>query len=264
MAVNPNVLWLTRSRSELVQQVMQGLSCECEIKALDSILQCNSAGEAMSGHGVAVIEPVGLKGLAEPNDLIQLAKLLKCSFILVLLPKAVEHQTSAWLNAGADRCLPVDTSIVVVQAMLRALLNRCCGQLATYTEHGSLRFEHDTNTLVHENARVELTYKETLLTSLLLRNVHRHLRRDELFQVLCSDGKGNSDPALVSLYIHRLNKKLRGYGVRIAHKRGYGYRILEDFPHDRAASAIDGSSPEQKLSRRMFDRELFRQTWLRF
>ncbi len=263
IAVNPSVLWMVTAGSALVHQVMQGMTCELAIRGLDSFFQSNSAGEEVSGQGVAVIELAEKDEFSEPADLNNLSKRLNRALILVLLPKAMEHQTSAWLNAGADRCLSAETSIVVIQAMIRAMLHRCCGELATYTEHGMLRFEHDTNTLFRENTRIELTHKETLLASLLLRNVNRHLKRDELFQVLCFDGKRNSDPAVVYLYIHRLNKKIRGYGIRIAHKRGYGYRIIDDRPHDAASNALDWSSQQQELSHRMFDREIFRQTWLR-
>ncbi len=239
------------------------MSGECMIKELDSFLQCTAVVEAVSECGVAVIELAGMDDFAQPDILIHLTKRLNCSLILVLLPQTIAYQTTAWLNAGADRCLPEEADIAVIQAMIRSMLNRCCGLFATYTEHGLLRFEHDTNTLFHGSARVDLTYKETLLTSLLLRNVNRHIRRDELFQLLCSYGKRSSDPAVVYLYIHRLNKKLRSYGLRIAHKRGYGYRILDDHAHDRAANTLDCTSPEQRLSHPIFDREIFRQTWLR-
>lgn len=263
IAVNPQVLWLTGRKSELITQVMQAMTCGCVVKELDSFLQCTALLEKVGEHGVAVMELTGVQDLPPPDVLMNLSMRWNHPLILVLLPKAIGHQTTAWLNAGADRCLPAETDIALIQAMIRSMLNRCCGQPATYTEHGLLRFEHDTNTLLHGNARVELTYKETLLTSLLLRNANRHIRRDELFQLLCVDGKRNSDPAVVYLYIHRLNKKLRGYGLRIVHKRGYGYRMRDDLPKERASKACDCPSPAQKLGNHLFDREIFRQTWLR-
>ena len=244
-------------------QVMQAMTCEDEIKELASFFQCTAALEQGSEYGVAVIEPAGLDDFVQADVLMTFLKRLNRSLILVLLPKAIGHQTTAWLNAGADRCLPAETDIAVVQAMIRSMLNRFRGQLARYTEHGLLRFEHDTNTLFHGNVRVELTHKETLLISLLLRNANRHIRRDELFKRLCADSKRNTCPTAVYLYIHRLNKKLRGYGIHIAHKRGYGYQIHDGPPTDRAAKAFDCTSPAQKSSHYIFDREILRQTWLR-
>lgn len=263
VAVSASVLWLTSRRSELVTRVMNAMTCEFEIKELDSLLQCTAVVDEMSGYGVVVIELTGVDQFVRPDGLNTLFNRLNCSLVLVLLPKTIAYQTTAWLDAGADRCLPAETDTALIQAMIRSMLNRCCGQLATYTEHGLLRFEHDTNTLFHGNGRIDLTYKETLLTSLLLRNVNRHIRRDELFQLLCSDGQRTSDPAVVYLYIHRLNKKLRGYGLRIAHKRGYGYRMLDVLPNDRTAKVLDCPSLEQKAGNYTFDREIFRQTWLR-
>ncbi len=242
---------------------MQTMTCDCEIKELSSFPQLIDVFEKVSGYGVVVFELAGTDNFAQPNVISNLTNQLKLPMILLLLPKAAEHQAAAWLNAGADRWLPAETSISVIQAMIRSMLNRCCGHPATYTEHGVLRFEHDTNILFHANAKVELTYKETLLTSLLLRNVNRYIGRDQLFQVLCSESKRNSDPAVVYLYIHRLNKKLCPYGIRIAHSRGYGYRILYEFPYDRATKAFDCLPATQWKSHLTFDRELLLQTWLR-
>lgn len=262
IAVNPSVLWLTNPKSELKTQVMQAMTCECESKDLGSFLQGTAVIDNVSESGVAVIELAQVDQFVPPDVLMNLSQRLKCSLILVLLPKPIVHQTTAWLNAGADRCLSAETDIAVIQAMIRSMLNRCCGQFATYTEHGLLRFDRATDTLFHGNARVELNHKETLLTSMLMRNMNRHLQRDELFQILHSDGKRNSDPAVFYVYIHRLNKKLCGYGLHIAHKRGYGYRILDDLAGNQATKAFDSLLPEQKLSHYIFDREIFRQTWL--
>lgn len=261
--MNQSVLWLGSLRSELMTLVMQTMVCKYEANDLSSPSQFIDVFGKVHKYDVAVFDLTGLDNFAQTTVITNLSNILNLPMILVLLPKAIEYQAAAWLNAGADRCLPAEISISVIRAMIRSMLHRCSGQPATYTEHGLLRFEHDTNTLFYENAKVELTYKETLLTSLLLRNVHRYIGRDQLFDVLCSDSKKYSDPALVYLYIHRLNKKLCHYGIHIGHSRGNGYRILYEFSHNRATKTFDCSFGTLWKSQHSFDLALFSKTWLR-
>ena len=112
--------------------------------------------------------------------------------------------------------------------MVRSMLHRRQGLVAPYTEHGRLRYESDTRTLFHESNRIALTQRETLVASLLFQQLRRYVRHDEIMQALCEMGQSECSPALVSLYIHRINKKIRPFDVQIGFKRGYGYRLHAD------------------------------------
>ena len=226
-AVTTSIRWMCMQASSMYPEVMQGMASE--------YVHCDPDTMELSTHAfwrgpceVLVLEPGCAQASVDACGLHNIIQSSERALTLVLLPAAQASQAIAWLNAGADRCLPRETDIRVIQAMIRAMLHRRRGLLATYTEHGQLRYESDTQTLSCGSVRVPLTRRETLVASLLFQHLRRHVRHDEIMQALCSAGPGACAPTLVSLYIHRINKKIRPFGVCIGFKRGYGYRLHAD------------------------------------
>lgn len=143
---------------------------------------------------------------------------------LVLLPEPAAAQVVSCLDAGVDRCMSRDSDPRLIQAMIRSMVLRCRGQAATYTEHGLLRFDHATGTLFHPSGRVPLTHRETLVIGVLFRQLQRHVHPREILQALSMQSIKQANAALVSLYVHRINRKILPYGACIGFKRGYGYK----------------------------------------
>ncbi len=230
--------WMCMQASSLFAQVTPGLPCEsflCPPETLRPSAQPQDLGPC----DVFVLELSDAQGSFEPELLRSLFQSPARPLTLVLVPGQHKDQTLTWLNAGADRCQPRDSETRLMQAMVRAMLHRRRGLLATYTEHGLLRFEHDTHTLFSGSERIPLTQRETWVARLLFQQVGRHVRHDEILRALCAEGHRTCAPALVSLYIHRINKKIRPYGVHIGFKRGYGYRVhVEASPH-KAPPTVD-------------------------
>lgn len=231
MAVNKCIHWVCSTKTALFSKVIK--ECDAEISLINP--------EAF-GRTILVQE-------SYPSDLVVLelaytqttldSKLLEIFWrkptsplSLILLPHHSTSQIIEYLDAGADRCMSIDSEIQLIQAMIRSMLHRCRGEVPTNTEHGLLRFEHDTNSLFHQSERIPLTNRESQVASLLFHQVKRYVRNEEILCVLTGGSKRKSSPALVSLYVHRINRKIRPYGVNIDFKRGYGYRLqVDSFEH---------------------------------
>ena len=219
-------------------EVMQGMSGECMLCDPENIFQ-STHSPAHAPCDVLIFELSDAQACFDPYRLRNIFQSAECPLTLVLLPGCHERQMIAWLNAGVDRCLPRESDTRVIQAMIRSMLHRRQGLAATYTEHGLLRYERDTRTLFFESERIHLTERETLVASLLFQHLGRYVRHDEIMQTLCEVGRRESAPALVSLYIHRINKKIRPYGVCISFKRGYGYRLHADLPKQSSPPIVE-------------------------
>ena len=224
--------------SSIFPEVTQGMPGECMLCDPEDVFQSTQA-PAHPTCDVLVVELSDAQACFDPYLLRNIFQSAECPWTLVLLPGCHERQMIAWLNAGADRCLPRESDTTVIQAMIRSMLHRRQGLVATYTEHGLLRYESDTRTLFCESERIPLTERETLVASLLFQHLGRYVRHDEIMQALCTGGRRECAPALVSLYIHRINKKIRPYGVRIGFKRGYGYRLHADFSKQSSLPRVE-------------------------
>ena len=236
--MNMRLHWVRLQASSLFTQVTQGMPCESLLCPAQTLLQ-SPLPQGLGPCDVLVLELSDAPGCWDPARLHTFFQLPERPLTLVLVSGQRKDHTLAWLDAGADRCLPCDSETNVIQAMIRALLHRRRGLLATYTEHGLLRFEHDTHTLFSGSERIPLTQRETGVARLLFQQVWRPVRHDEILQALCAEGQRACAPALVSLYIHRINKKIRPYGVCISFKRGYGYRLHADLPKQSSPPIVE-------------------------
>jgi len=232
-----HVLWIGPAGSPLSRQVGQGVNAPLRTLPLGGILP--SAGD-LSDAGVVVLEPTKDGHGLEPSWLARLQRDGVFPLSLILQTGKPRYSNIDWLDAGADRCLPLRTEPEVMQAMIRALLHRCQGEPATYTEHGLLRFEHDTKTLVHPGGRVSLTSRETRVADVLFRQGTRYVRPEKIVRALCPDECLQGCTSQVSLYIHRINRKIQPYGLRIEYKRAYGYRLSLKVSETSRAQTNDG------------------------
>jgi len=235
---NMSIRWVSMQASLIFPKVSQGLPCESVLCSPETLFP-STLPQGLGSCDVLVLELSDAHACFDPEHFRTLFQSLARPLTLVLAPGRREDQTMAWLNAGADRCLPRDIEASVIQAMIRSMLHRRMGLFATHTEHGLLRFEHDTHTLFFGSERIPLTQRETWVASLLFQQFRRHVRHEEILRTLCAEGKNACSPALVSLYIHRINKKIRPYGIQICFKRGYGYRLHADLGQQSSPPAVD-------------------------
>lgn len=177
------------------------------------------------GPALVVIEVHEAGAALRPGGLSWAAATSQRPWVLVLLPVSARTAVGAWLDAGADRCLLLDSDPALIQAMLRAMAHRIQGQLATYTEHGGLRFDHDTHTLFHATGRVPLTCRETRVARLFFERGERPVKALDIWCALGKDGDLPSSSSLIALYVHRINRKIQPHGLHIDFRKAYGYRL---------------------------------------
>ncbi|MFM7007727.1 MAG: winged helix-turn-helix domain-containing protein [Betaproteobacteria bacterium] len=232
------IQWVSFLTSDLFSQVMNDMAVACSVHKLQAHLQFNLP-EIASECDVLVIELAHNQIHLQSDWIKNFSGYPSSPLMLVLLPTSEEQQAISLLNAGADRCMPRESDIGLIQAMVRSMLQRRRGHVATYTEHAMLRFEHSTNTLFYQSQRLPLTHRETLVAGLMFRHVGRHVRHDQILKLLAGDEQKEINPALVSLYVHRINRKIRPYGVHIGFKRGYGYRLYVDSLQVRESTSVE-------------------------
>ncbi|WP_341685274.1 hypothetical protein, partial [Limnohabitans sp.] len=97
--------------------------------------------------------------------------------------------------------------------------------LVILTKHGLLRFENEDRTLFLESEQIHLTPQEAIVVRLLFERYRTFAHQDEIFRALCGQGKKYHTAGIVALYAHRINKKIRPYGLCVSYLRGYGYRL---------------------------------------
>lgn len=233
----PLLLWWCAEGSTLAQPVCSGLQAVVHVIE-DAGVALTPVARLDRPAAVRVIEIQDARPDRGPAWLASRGLLSPQVLSLVLLPAAVHGQSAAWLNAGADRCMPADSPLPLLRAMIRSMLHRCRGQAAACTEHGPLRFEHDTNTLFHHAERLPLTCRETLVARLLFQSGARPVRPADILRALGGEAGAPASPSLVSLYVHRLNRKIRPYGLGIAFKRGYGYLLGEHHNEEDAGTRV--------------------------
>lgn len=218
-----SIQWVCSKPSETLFRIRQGLS-DVVFESIEAFAQA-TLKRASDTAEVLVIE------LDDQNMASGIDFLKDCfshanyPLTLVLVPEHGAGQASAFLDAGADRCLSTHSDPMLIQAMVKSMLRRWRGHMAAFTEHGLLRFDHATQTLFHRSERIALTQRETLVAGIFLQPHCRYVHHEEIFTLLSAQRNKAIHPGLVSLYIHRINKKILPFGAQIRFKRGYGYRL---------------------------------------
>lgn len=238
------VLWLSASASGLVQRVQPLLPEPLQLwhHPLPSASR-PPPSPAGDGYRVVVLDIEANTAGQAMRWLTSRELPLSKAHTLVLLPEGLSDQAVRWLDAGADRCLPQDSPPRLVLAMVLALSRRSQLQPPVLSQFGPLRFDHATQTLSHQSQRIMLTRRETQVARLMFQHGHELVKATDILHALQS----SANTALVSLYVHRVNRKIRLYGVHIAHLRGYGYRLIDDASADGDIDLPGWLSPLSRL-----------------
>lgn len=221
----PELFWSSR-RTAAREQTLQGLLGG---HARWTLAPWPEAAERLCGtHGndvLWVLEPNAGEGPTPEALAESLARGIGRPLTLVLLPEAWMHDSVRWLNAGADRCMAATSPPPLLEAMLQALLRRCKGMTTNVSVFGPLRFDHVSQTLFHGDRRIWLTCRETQVAALLFRSGLQRIHALEVLKALGAADAETNNKALVALYVHRVNRKIRPHGVQIDAVRGFGYSL---------------------------------------
>jgi two-component system response regulator QseB len=140
--------------------------------------------------------------------------------VLVLSARDSTAQRVEGLDAGADDYLIKPFDVEELLARVRALQRRLRGAAVNVLEHGRLRLDSASCSVVHEGRPVALQRREFMLLEKLLGAAGQVLTRSQLEESLYG-WEGNVESNAVDVHIHNLRKKLYPEVIRTV--RGIGY-----------------------------------------
>ena len=133
------------------------------------------------------------------------------------------------LDAGVDRFLIEPFDEQHFGAVVRALMRRRQGHVASVTQYGGLSCDHGLKQLHVHGAAVDLTTREAQVMDVLLRRVGQIISKEEFVQDMDPDNMELNSSA-IEVYIHRLRKKVSPEVLPISNIKRCGYFLPRDKP----------------------------------
>lgn len=154
--------------------------------------------------------------------------------VIFLTAKDDPEDRAEGLNAGADDYLVKPFYTVELLARLRALTRRRGKALAeNILVVDDLVFDPQRGQVIKNGEEISLTYKESQLLELLIRNQGQVVTKDKIIQKVW-DFNADPDPTTINLYVHYLRKKLNLDNLITV--RGVGYFLQTNKVSARAAN----------------------------
>lgn len=162
-------------------------------------------------EGIDVLKDLRRQGITTP--------------VLILTAKDSISDRVNGLDAGADDYLVKPFATDELLARVRALNRRPSQQFVTEKlQVGELVLDPQQGEAYLENMPIKLTFKETLLLELLMRNSGRVVTKEQILnRVWGMDSEVEINN--VEIYVHYLRKKLNSDSILIETVRGLGYRL---------------------------------------
>ena len=173
-------------------------------------------------HGAfdAVILDLGLPGM-DGLEVLRRARVGgSVTPVLVLSARDAASQRVAGLDAGADDYLTKPFDVEELLARVRVLQRRLRGAAVNVLEHGSLRLDPGSFSVLHDGRPVPLQRREFMLLQKLLASPGQVLTRAQLEESLYG-WEGNVESNALDVHVHNLRKKLYPEVIRTV--RGIGY-----------------------------------------
>lgn len=245
-AVNMQALWVTASSSDAIPLGADGWPRFDQMERVDG----SQALERLRVPAPATDTTWLLQPDAQgpgPDDLRQALLGVKCNLRVLVLPHVPQGhpEIAAWLDAGADRCLPRPCPPQVLAAMLRAVHRSVLPVGQPVSHLAGLRFDHEAMTLHDGEQRIALTQREAKLMSLLIRRVGKWVTHQEIRMHMAQGGAPALRPAAVHLYVHRVNRKIGAHGLHVDCVKRVGYGLV--FRSEATQRASDGAGARPVL-----------------
>ena len=154
--------------------------------------------------------------------------------IIFLTAKDTENDLLTGFNIGADDYMAKPFSIKELQARVQAVLMRSLqGGLdfeESQIEIGTLLIDLDTKQVFVNGEPIDLTKKELEILILLARDPSKVFSREEILDRVWREDVFVMERT-IDVHITRIRKKLRGSGVKIINRSGFGYCLVEEEAH---------------------------------
>lgn len=147
--------------------------------------------------------------------------------VLMLTARDTIDDRVEGLNAGADDYLVKPFAFAELLARTRALSRRNAAQRSNVLKAGGVTLDLTTGQLFHGDSEIEISAKECMLLTALLRHPGRLLSHSQLLeQVWSTEDCPMTD--VVRAHVKNLRKKLAQHGVSglIETVHGMGYRVV--------------------------------------
>ncbi len=146
--------------------------------------------------------------------------------VLMLTAHSDVDDKVAGLDAGADDYLPKPFEMAELSARIRALSRRPpTPDLGLHTI-GPLTFDPSARAVLGPKGDLTIPRREVALFETLLRAHRRFVPKQTLLDSLYGTGS-DVEEAVVEVYVSRLRKRLKPFGVEISVRRGIGYAMVE-------------------------------------
>jgi two-component system response regulator QseB len=174
------------------------------------------------GHGVfdAVILDLGLPGMDGLDVLRRVRGGGDLTPVLILSARDATGQRVAGLDAGADDYLVKPFDVEELLARVRVLQRRLRGAAVNVLQHGRLRLDPGSFSVLHDGRPVPLQRREFMLLQKLLASPGQVMTRAQLEESLYG-WEGNVESNALDVHVHNLRRKLYPEVIRTV--RGVGY-----------------------------------------
>lgn len=154
--------------------------------------------------------------------------------IIFLTAKGTENDLLTGFNIGADDYMAKPFSIKELQARVQAILMRSLqGGLdfeESQIEIGTLLIDLDAKQVFVDAEPIDLTKKELEILILLARDPSKVFSREEILDRVWREDVFVMERT-IDVHITRIRKKLRGSGIKIINRSGFGYCLVEEEAH---------------------------------
>ena len=151
--------------------------------------------------------------------------------IIFLTAKGTENDLLTGFNIGADDYMAKPFSIKELQARIQAILMRSLQEGPDFGESqieiGTLLIDLDTKQVFVNGEPIDLTKKELEILILLARDPSKVFSREEILDRVWREDVFVMERT-IDVHITRIRKKLRGSGIKIINRSGFGYCLVEE------------------------------------
>lgn len=148
--------------------------------------------------------------------------------VLMLTAQSDTGHRILGLDSGADDYLVKPFEMDELSARIRALSRRSVRKDRAEPSIGPLRFDVTARMILGPNGPLTVPRREVSLFETLLAAKGRTVSKQTLLDHLYGTGTDVDEP-VVEVYVSRLRKRLKPYGVEIRVQRGLGYALSEAF-----------------------------------
>ncbi len=173
-----------------------------------------------------VILDISLPGLNGLDLLGRLRKRGDDRAVLMLTAHSETDLKVKGLDAGADDYLPKPFEMDELSARVRALGRRHARSEPAERKIGPLVFDPTSRMIIGPKGPLAVPRREVTLFETLLAARGRIVSKQFLLDDLYGTGSDVDEP-VVEVYVSRLRKRLKSYGLEIKVQRGLGYFLVE-------------------------------------